>query len=66
MNFYRRMYRLGWLEPLTRDGPEGTYDYYVLLKEQAPLVRKLRLSVLYRDPVSGEILAVRGGGNPQP
>ena len=30
-NFYRAKYNLTWLEPATRDGPDGSYDYYLIL-----------------------------------
>lgn len=66
MNFYRRMYKLDWLEPLTRNGADGEFDYYVLLAEDAPLIAKRGLSVLYSDSLSGASLAVPGRAGPAP
>ena len=57
INFYRKMYRLGWMAPVTRDGPKGRYDYYVLLPLETSLVKEMGLSVLYRDPLSEAVLA---------
>ncbi len=64
MNFYRRLYKLDWLEPLDRKGPDGRFDYYVLLEDDTPIVKKLGLSVVYTDAVSGAIVAVPGGRFP--
>ena len=66
MNFYRRLYKLDWLEPLTRKGPDGDYDYYVLLPEDAPLIKKRGLSVVYSDSLSGASLAVPGQARQRP
>ncbi len=66
LNFYRRLYKLDWLEPVTRKGPDADYDYYVLLGGDAPLVEKRGLSVLYRDRQSGATLAAPGKTRPQP
>jgi len=57
LEFYRAKDRLDWLEPVTRDGPDGAYDYYVLLPEDAVVVKKRGLKLLYRDPVSEAVLA---------
>ena len=57
LNFYRRRYRLDWLEPVTRDGAGAPGDYHVLAEADADVVRKLGLTVLYRDPLSGTLLA---------
>lgn len=60
LNFYRQRYRLIWLEHVTRDGPRGDYDYYVL-GEWSPddwaLLGERGLEVLERDPLSGAVLA---------
>ena len=66
MNFYRRMYKLDWLAPVTRQGADGDFDYYVLLPGDAPLVKKLGLAVLYSDSLSGAALAVPVKGQPKP
>ena len=61
LNFYRQRYRLVWLERLTREGPEGEADYYVLEGDDLGLLDRRGLRVLYRDPVSGAVLASPGG-----
>jgi len=60
MNFYRRLYRLDLIAPFNREGPDGDFDYYVILPREGSLVEKRKLRVLYRDPVSGVMLAVAG------
>ena len=62
LNFYRRIYKLDWMAPLDRRGPDGDYDYYVLLGEEGgvPLIKKRGLRVLYSGAVSGVYLAEPG------
>jgi hypothetical protein len=57
LNFYRDRYSLTWMEPVTRDGPDGSYDYYVLLLDDSSLVAKRGLTVLYTDPGADALLA---------
>jgi hypothetical protein len=57
LNFYRERYRLAWMEPVTRNGPEGSYDYYVLLLDDSSLVARRGLTVLYTDPFADALLA---------
>lgn len=57
LNFYRQMYGLDWLQRLDRNGPNGEFDYYVLSKEDAGFVQRLKLTPIYVDAVSGAILA---------
>lgn len=60
LNFYRQRYGLRWMERLTRDGPHGDYDYYLLhplVGEDIELVARRGLRVLYRDGFSGAVLA---------
>jgi hypothetical protein len=60
INFYRRMYDTRWIAPVTRDGPRGGEDYFVLLAEgYESFIADRRLEVLYTDPISGAILAAR-------
>jgi hypothetical protein len=61
-NFYRHMYQADWMEKVMRTPPPeaGGYDYYVLLPENDEPTRKLGLRVIYRDPISGQELAVPG------
>jgi len=58
LNFYRHRYHLDWIEPVTRAGPDGDYDYYVLLPKDAPAMERMHLRPLYRDAVSEATLAV--------
>ncbi len=58
LNFYRQRFRLRWLENITRDGPRGDYDYYVLAGDDVSLAAAMNLEVLRRDPLSGAVLAV--------
>jgi hypothetical protein len=58
MNFYRRMYGIDWIEPLDRKGPAGTFDYYVLQPFDISVVERLHLTVLYKDKISENVLAV--------
>ena len=62
LNFYRQKYRLGWLQNISREGPAGVYDYYVLEGDDTRLVEELGLAVVYRDAVSEAVLAVPGAG----
>jgi hypothetical protein len=57
LNFYRRMYGLTWLEPVTRESAELPGNYRALLPKDRGLVEKLGLTVLYEDPLAGSILA---------
>jgi hypothetical protein len=57
LNFYRERYRLTWMEPVTRNGPEGSYDYYVLLLDDSSLVARRGLTVLFTDPFADALLA---------
>jgi hypothetical protein len=60
INFYRRMYDTRWIAPVTRAGPSGDEDYFVLLGEgYESFIAERRLEVLYTDPISGAILAAR-------
>jgi hypothetical protein len=57
LNFYRQMYDLKWLAPVTRASPDGDYDYYVLLPQDEAILRTRALEPLYTDPVSEATLA---------
>lgn len=65
INFYRRMYGLDWMEPVTREMPSDTADYYVLLPPDAALAGTLHLSKLYEDHIAQAILGVPSSP-PQP
>jgi hypothetical protein len=60
LNFYRALYEMDWLKPLTRDSPECTYDYYYVLAENYDKLKRFGLQELYRDPVARTILAEPG------
>jgi hypothetical protein len=57
LNFYRQMYDLKWLVPVTRAAPDGEYDYYVLLPQDRALLKTRALEPLYSDPISEATLA---------
>jgi hypothetical protein len=57
VEFYRKVWRLDWLDPVTREGPEGQYDYYYLTDEDKKVMLKMNLITLYEDPVSKAVLA---------
>ena len=58
LNFYRRLYRLGWMQPVERSLPNGCCDYYVALPAEAGLLEKLSVTRIYEDPFTHGILAV--------
>jgi hypothetical protein len=67
VNFYRRMYRLNWMDPVDRTGPNGDFDFYILLGDDTSLVKRRGLTVLYSDSLSGAWLAAgRGHGRISP
>ena len=66
INFYRRLYKLDWMQPVTRETPDGHHDYYVLTEQDTPLIEKLGLTVLFVDAGSGTALAVPGTRPPAP
>jgi hypothetical protein len=59
INFYRQRYRLDWLKPVDRDGPDRDFDFYYLMPTDAGLVQKRNLRPLLRDPQIGTVLAVK-------
>ncbi len=59
LNFYRQMYDLKWLAPVTRNSPDADYDYYVLLTQDAAIARSRGLRPLYTDRVSGATVLSR-------
>jgi hypothetical protein len=56
-NFYRERFRLGWLKPVEGTGADGDFDYYYLLDEDKALLGKRGLRTLFRDPLTGTVLA---------
>jgi hypothetical protein len=69
--FYRRTRNLAWLGFVERMYPErveqlareGQFDCLVLLPDADPMIRRLGWTVIYRDPRSGEALAVPRASN---
>jgi hypothetical protein len=61
LNFYRQMYDLKWLVPVTRADPDGDYDFYVLLPQDQAILKTRALEPLYTDPVSQATLAQKRG-----
>jgi hypothetical protein len=57
-NFYRTVKGYSWLPPFDRRGPDGDYDYYVLLENDRALIARRSLRPIYQGPVSGTVLAV--------
>ncbi|HWQ55267.1 MAG TPA: glycosyltransferase family 39 protein [Bryobacteraceae bacterium] len=57
LNFYRRMYRLEWMEPAVRGAPDDPGDYHVFTGPDAGMADRLGLRVLYRDSLTGAVLA---------
>jgi len=60
LNFYRQVRGYDWMEPVGRQGPAGTYDYYLLWEPDRALLGTLRLTVLREDRTAGTVLAVPG------
>jgi hypothetical protein len=57
LNFYRTLYKLDW-EPVDRNGPEQVGDVVVLKVDDASLVQKHGWKTVYRDSVSGALVAI--------
>jgi hypothetical protein len=57
LNFYRGMYRLEWLEPVERGAPDAPGEYHAFIAGDAAAADRLGLRVIYRDPLSGAVLA---------
>lgn len=57
LSYYLFRNRWEWME-IERRPPEPGYDYYAFLQQDAPAAQALRLTVVYRGPISGSILAV--------
>jgi hypothetical protein len=59
INFYRRRFRLDWLKPVDRRGPDGDFDYYYLGYTDTGLVAKRQLRTLLVDAGANAVLAVK-------
>ncbi|MGO9094486.1 MAG: ArnT family glycosyltransferase [Bryobacteraceae bacterium] len=56
-NFYQQRFRLEWLKPVEATGADGDFDYYYLLQQDEALLAKRRLRTIFRDPLTGTVLA---------
>jgi hypothetical protein len=56
LNFYRRMYRWDWLEPVKSD-PNGDFDYYYLMSRDFGIVKQRGLKVVFKSPDGRTALA---------
>ena len=57
VRFYRRRYGWDWIQAFWLGEPGSNPDYYVLWKADEAAVEQLHLTVLYRDPLNGMLLA---------
>ncbi len=60
INYYRVAWRLDWIDPVQRESPDNSFDYYLLAYDDVGLVDRLHLKTLLRDRLSGTVLARRG------
>lgn len=61
LSFYRERYRLAWMQPVAWEGPDGSFDYYILSLDDSSLVAKRGLTVLYTDAFANVVLAAAPG-----
>jgi len=59
LNYYRETRGLTWLPKLARQGPDGDYDYYILIESDQDRIARYGLHVIYRGAISGTVLAAR-------
>ncbi len=59
LEFYKTKYKLRWI--IGRGGPDGEFDYYILFREDKPVVQKRNLRIIREYPFSGASLAVPPG-----
>jgi hypothetical protein len=57
LNFYRKLWRLEWMAPITRQGADQDADFYVLLGQDHALIARRKLAVLFRDSLANVVLA---------
>jgi 4-amino-4-deoxy-L-arabinose transferase-like glycosyltransferase len=57
LNFYRILYRLNW-QPIDRSGPEKPGDIIVVMDENKASIGRLGLRVIYKDALSGTVVAL--------
>jgi hypothetical protein len=59
VEFYRTIYHLNWLVPVTRDQPSCEDDYALVQLLDRSFVDALGFEILKQDTASGAILAQR-------
>ncbi len=59
INFYRQRFRLDWLKPVDRRGPDGDFDYYYLGYTDTGLLAKRQLRTLFVDAEAHAVLAIK-------
>jgi hypothetical protein len=60
LDFYRRLYGMDWVAPITRAPLNCLYDYYVLREVDAPEIARFHPRVLYRDDAAQTLIAEPG------
>jgi len=60
LNFYRDRFRLQWILPVTREGPEGGCNYYLLLPQDHELLARYEMRPILDDCISGLALGRPG------
>jgi hypothetical protein len=61
LNYYRRAWRLRWMDPVDRQPPAPGYDYYVLRAADARIATTLGLQPIWIGPKSGIVVASGSG-----
>lgn len=60
LNFYRLMRDARWMRPVTREGADCYFDYYVLAEKDAGLMARYGLVEVNRDVITGARLGQPG------
>jgi hypothetical protein len=60
LNYYRAVYGMDWIAPVTRASPGCFYDYYAVEESELPGLSRFAPRVLYRSPVARTVLAELG------
>jgi hypothetical protein len=60
LEFYRRLYAIDWVAPITRAPLNCLYDYYVIREVDTPEIARLHPRVLYRDDAAQTLIAEPG------
>ena len=45
-NYYIFVNKIQWMEPTTRKGPDGIYDFYYILDSDKPIIKKYNLRII--------------------